>query len=113
MKRLSRIGVGDEVKFTEEYLDFWHNEAFNMCSRAGTISSDDDAKDFVIRKIISLGYRYKAVVVSTEYSNVTGDAETPIPGFKVKIILPHGLIDETIVGVNNISLYRKKKRKKS
>lgn len=111
MQRLERIKVGDEVKFTQDYLDFWYNEAFNMCSRAGGITSDADAKDYLIRKILSLGYPYKAVVVSRRLPDV-GKDETGegIPGYRVKLILPHGMIDETVVGVNNFALYKRKKK---
>lgn len=109
MQRLSRIKVGDEVKFTEDYLDFWHNEAFSMCSRPEGIKSDEEAKDFLIRKILGLGYRYKAVVVRVlDYTGQENGVD--VPGFKVKIILPHGLIDETIVSVNNVALYKRKKK---
>lgn len=109
MKRLNRIKVGDEVKFTEDYLDFWYNEAFSMCSRAEGITSDEDAKDYLIRKIMSLGYHYKAVVVNLlDYTGTENGID--VPGFKVKIILPHGLVDETIVAIHHVSLYRKRKK---
>lgn len=111
MNRLERIKIGDEIKFTEDYLDFWHNEAFSMCSRSEGIKSDADANDYLIRKIMSLGYPYKAVVISERLENVGG--EPPEPGYRVKLILPHGLVDNTIVSVRNFSLYRKKKRRKS
>lgn len=109
MKRLRRIKVGDEVKFTEDYLDFWHNEAFSMCSRPSGIQSDEEAKDYLIRKILSLGYRYKAVV--TQLLEHTGTENgIDYPGFRVKIILPHGLVDSTIVSVHHVALYKKKRK---
>lgn len=109
MSRLERVKIGDEIKFSEDYLDFWYNEAFSMCARAEGIRSDADAKDYLIRKIMSLGYPYKAVIIGPRLDDTGGG----MPGHKVKIILPHGLVDETIVGVGNFSLYRKKKRRKS
>lgn len=109
MNRLERIKIGDEIKFTEDYLDFWYNEAFSMCTRPEGIKSDADAKDYLIRKILSLGYPYKAVVISRRLES-TGSAGEP--GYRVKVILPHGLVDETVVSVTNFALYRKKKRRK-
>lgn len=114
MNRLERIKIGDEIKFTEDYLDFWYNEAFSMCTRAEGIQSDADAKDYLIRKILSLGYPYKAVVISERLGSTGEDGHgNSLPGYRVKVILPHGLIDNTVVSVNNFSLYRKKKRKKT
>ena len=114
MNRLERIKIGDEVKFTEDYLDFWYNEAFSLCSRPEGFKNDEDAKDYLIRKILSLGYPYKAIVVSQRIEGVaTSIGGEAVPGYKVKLILPHGLVDETTVAVGNFALYRRKKRKKA
>lgn len=110
MKRLNRIKLGDEVKFTEDYLDFWNNDSFELCSIGGTLKGEQDALDYMMRKMLGLGYNYKAIV--TFISAHTGEdpqTKESMPGYKVKVIFRHGLQFSTTVGMNNVSLFKKKK----
>lgn len=114
MRRLGRIKVGDEVKFTESYLDFWFNEAYDLCSRAGEMKSEEDAQDYLARKILWLGYPYKAIVVRLAEGTATDPATNEsLPGYKVKVILRYGLVFESTVSIENVALFRRKKRRSS
>ena len=94
---LKKLKKGTRLVMTKKSLEFYWNEAWTMCTFAGKLTSDKDAEDYVMYKLMGVG-AYESIKFLHYISDV-GDDE---PGAAVMVTFPKGLRDRKILRASSL-----------
>lgn len=66
LARFQKLKRGQKVKLSKEYIKFYNEEAFHLCTARGVIPDEEGAIDFMVRKMIGLGFKHEVTYIGKE-----------------------------------------------
>ena len=97
-KNYKSLKVGDKVHFSESYLDFFKEAAYEMNVISGTQTMEQHSAEGPFFAYLLLGHRYSYKAKVTERLQEVGDG----PGARIRIVFPHGMVYNTIVDYKSL-----------